>query len=48
MPPGGFRLAIVNCHDIEAGRQARDALRSAFIAQGDAPTEPLQQEMTHA
>lgn len=26
MPPGGFRLAIVNCHDLEAGRAARQTL----------------------
>jgi hypothetical protein len=27
MPPGGFRLGIVNCHDLEAGLAARDRLR---------------------
>lgn len=26
MPPGGFRLAIVNCWDLEAGRRAREQL----------------------
>jgi hypothetical protein len=31
MPPGGFRLAIVNCHDLEAGKRARDALRAVFL-----------------
>ena len=30
MPPGGFRLAIVNCLDLEAGRRARDDLALAF------------------
>lgn len=30
MPPGGFRLAIVNCWDLEAGRRAREDLRAAF------------------
>jgi len=30
MPPGGFRLAIVNCWDLEAGRAARAALAAAF------------------
>jgi len=30
MPPGGFRLAIVNCHDLEAGRAARAVLAQAF------------------
>ncbi len=27
MPPGGFRLAIVNCNDLAAGSAARDRLR---------------------
>jgi hypothetical protein len=31
MPPGGFRLAIVNCVDIAAGRVARETLRAAFL-----------------
>ena len=30
MPPGGFRLAIVNCHALEAGRAARAVLAQAF------------------
>jgi hypothetical protein len=30
MPPGGFRLAIVNCWDLEAGRTARERLRAHF------------------
>jgi hypothetical protein len=30
MPPGGFRLAIVNCRDLEAGRAARAVLAQAF------------------
>jgi len=30
MPPGGFRLAIVNCWDLEAGRAARAKLAAAF------------------
>lgn len=33
MPPGGFRLAIVNCHDLAAGQQARERLRQAFASQ---------------
>ena len=32
MPPGGFRLAIVNCHDLAAGRAAREKLRAFFLA----------------
>jgi hypothetical protein len=31
MPPGGFRLAIVNCHDLEAGLAAREKLRTFFL-----------------
>jgi len=32
MPPGGFRVAIVNCWDRAAGNAAREALRSHFDA----------------
>jgi hypothetical protein len=32
MPPGGFRVAIVNCTDLAAGRAAREDLRRAFEA----------------
>lgn len=31
MPPGGFRLAVVNCWDLEQGRRAADALRAAIL-----------------
>ena len=30
MPPGGFRLAIVNCWDLDVGLAARDRLRMCF------------------
>ncbi|HYX73256.1 MAG TPA: hypothetical protein VE819_01050 [Steroidobacteraceae bacterium] len=30
MPPGGFRLAIVNCYELGAGRAARAVLAQAF------------------
>jgi hypothetical protein len=30
MPPGGFRLAIVNCHELDAGKAARAVLAQAF------------------
>jgi hypothetical protein len=30
MPPGGFRLAIVNCWTLEAGRRVRSELRALF------------------
>ena len=33
MPPGGFRLAIVNCWSLEAGRVGRELLRAHFAAQ---------------
>jgi hypothetical protein len=32
MPPGGFRVAIVNCWDRAAGNAARDTLRAHFEA----------------
>lgn len=32
MPPGGFRVAIVNCWDRTAGNRARDLLRSHFTS----------------
>ena len=31
MPPGGFRLGIVNCFDIDVGRAARDELQAFFL-----------------
>ena len=30
MPPGGFRLAIINCWELEVGLQAREKLALAF------------------
>ena len=30
MPPGGFRLAVVNAFDLDAGRAARERLQGAF------------------
>jgi hypothetical protein len=30
MPPGGFRLAIVNTHDLELGRRIREQLALTF------------------
>lgn len=38
MPPGGFRVAIVNCLDLEAGRAVREMLRAAIIG-GDCLAE---------
>lgn len=32
MPPGGFRVAIVNCWDLAAGEAARQALRGHFAS----------------
>lgn len=31
MPPGGFRLAIVNCWDLESGNHVRSELRRLFL-----------------
>jgi hypothetical protein len=31
MPPGGFRLAVVNCYDLDAGYAARDILQDAIV-----------------
>ena len=31
MPPGGFRLAVVNCATLDAGRAARERLRHWFV-----------------
>ncbi|TMJ00242.1 MAG: hypothetical protein E6G97_19515 [Alphaproteobacteria bacterium] len=31
MPPGGFRLAIVNCWDLDAGRAAREKLATELL-----------------
>ena len=33
MPPGGFRLAIVNSFSLAAGQAARDRLRQALAPQ---------------
>jgi hypothetical protein len=41
---------IVNCHDLEAGRRAREALRESFMRQGDGTAEavePHRQEIAH-
>ncbi len=32
MPPGGFRVAIVNCWELDAGNAARETLRAHFEA----------------
>jgi hypothetical protein len=32
MPPGGFRLAIVNCWDLTLGKRIRAALKRAFVS----------------
>jgi hypothetical protein len=42
MPPGGFRLAIVNCWDLNAGRRVRAALKKLFVRQ---TLEPLEAAM---
>ena len=35
MPPGGFRVAIVNAFDLAKGEAAREVLRASIL--GDAP-----------
>ena len=37
MPPGGFRLAIVNCWDLETGFKVRERLASMFQSSPHAP-----------
>jgi hypothetical protein len=37
MPPGGFRLAIINCFDLDAGRSIRRALQQVFDDHDQAP-----------
>ena len=34
MPPGGFRVALVNCWDLAAGKRARERLRHWFEGSG--------------
>lgn len=36
MPPGGFRLAVVNCWNLDVGREAREDLKAQFAAEGEA------------
>jgi hypothetical protein len=31
MPPGGFRLAVINCFDVQAGMKAREKLSEFFL-----------------
>ncbi|KAG0602664.1 hypothetical protein M758_10G031600 [Ceratodon purpureus] len=39
MPEGGFRLAVINCWDLEAGKRMRETLRSMFVAEDPAATK---------
>ena len=39
MPPGGFRLAIINCWDLDAGKEVREELRRLFRPAGSAPAQ---------
>ena len=36
MPPGGFRLAVINCFNLDEGRHVRAALAREFSVPGDA------------
>jgi hypothetical protein len=40
MPPGGFRLAIVNCWNLEAGLEAREQLASLFRSVASGSDQP--------
>jgi len=40
MPPGGFRLAVVNCHNLGAGVAARQRLRECFEARSEPGRSP--------
>jgi hypothetical protein len=44
MPPGGFRLAIVNCWDLETGFKVRERIASMFQSSAQTPTEPKESE----
>jgi hypothetical protein len=53
MPPGGFRLAIVNCSDLDVGFEVRDRLALRFwsigqtrIPRGPRTKRPLQRRRT--
>lgn len=37
MPPGGFRLAVINCWELEAGTEARAELAEAFAGPAGPP-----------
>ena len=40
MPPGGFRLAIVNCWNLESGLAVRAELAKLFVAKTDQAPGP--------
>lgn len=40
MPPGGFRLAVVNCRDLEAGLEARERLALMFWSTQEVRAHP--------
>jgi len=46
MPPGGFRLAIVNCWDLAAGNAVRDALAQHFLVSHGTSRRSLEQDST--
>jgi hypothetical protein len=37
MPPGGFRLAVINCYELDVGRAVRQALHQVFLGHGQCP-----------
>jgi hypothetical protein len=42
MPPGGFRLAIVNCWDLDVGQRVRARLNQLFTAGDGEAVEPVE------
>ena len=40
MPPGGFRVALVNAFDLRAGQAAREVLRAHFLGSEPAVNIP--------
>ncbi|HEU0276261.1 MAG TPA: hypothetical protein VFQ95_00340 [Rhodanobacteraceae bacterium] len=49
MPPGGFRLAVINCWDLDVGRRVREKLALSFwSAQQLLPRHRVQQRVRHA
>ena len=44
MPPGGFRLAIINCWNPETGFKVRERLALMFQSSPPPPSQPYESE----